>query len=135
MLFALTDEAHQELKAMFEKHDLERKYTAIVEGKMEQSSGTWQSYLYEDDNYYVHSGSDPKQGHLRLLTFRWKKLRPLHMDRSDFGNGKKIRSEFIVKWLVIRSPEIKNMGLSRIPLNGCAFMPTILLLNILLPAR
>lgn len=62
MLFALTDEARHLLNDMFEKHDLQRCYTGIIEGKLNSSSGTWQSYLYEDDQYKVHSSASSERG-------------------------------------------------------------------------
>lgn len=69
MLFAFTEEARDRLKEIFEKHDIERLYYGIVEGKMESGSGTWQSYLYEDENYYVHSTQNPKLGQLAITHY------------------------------------------------------------------
>lgn len=70
MLFALSEEARDKLKLTFEKHDIERGYYAIVEGKpVEQDSGTWQSYVYEDDNYVVHNTPDPEKGSLAVTHF------------------------------------------------------------------
>ncbi len=69
MLFALSDEARDELKAAFEKHAMERSYTAVVDGLLDPSSGTWQSYLYEDANYVVHSTEDQKKGRLAITHY------------------------------------------------------------------
>lgn len=68
MLFALSDEAYKVLKEMFERHDLERAYTAIVEGQPSTSSGTWKSYLHEDPNYHVHQSDGPEQGGRLAIT-------------------------------------------------------------------
>jgi tRNA pseudouridine32 synthase/23S rRNA pseudouridine746 synthase/23S rRNA pseudouridine1911/1915/1917 synthase len=70
MMFALSEKAYVKLKRMFEVHDLERRYCAIVEGQVEPLQGTWQSYLYEDANYVVHSTENPEEG--RLSTTHYK---------------------------------------------------------------
>lgn len=62
MMFALSQEAYDQLKKDFEVHAIERAYIAIVEGKMDSSSGTWNSLLYEDANYVVHVTDDPSKG-------------------------------------------------------------------------
>ncbi len=62
MMFALSNEAYDQLKKDFEVHAIERAYSAIVEGRMESSSGTWKSLLYEDPNYVVHVTDDPTKG-------------------------------------------------------------------------
>lgn len=69
MVFARTDEARDNFKAMFEKHELDRAYTAIIEGSLEQSSGTWRSYLYEDEAYYVHETDDPTKGKVAITHY------------------------------------------------------------------
>ncbi|EFB40368.1 RluA family pseudouridine synthase [Parachlamydia acanthamoebae] len=70
MLFALTGEAFFGLKALFADHDIDREYTAVVHGKMTQQEGTWQSYLYEDKAYVVHSTQDPDKGELAITHFK-----------------------------------------------------------------
>lgn len=69
MLFALTEEARDQLKAIFEEHAIERVYFAIVEGQVKQHSGSWESYLYEDDHYVVHSTTDPDEGQIAITHF------------------------------------------------------------------
>jgi len=75
MIFALTLEARDGLKDLFEKHDIRREYEAIVEGHLDPLKGRWKSYLYEDDNYVVHSVDDPSRGkkaitHYEVLSTR-----------------------------------------------------------------
>ncbi len=70
MVFAFTEEARDAFKDKFEKHDIERIYIAIVEGQMTESKGTWQSLLYEDDNYKVHSTTDPTKGQIAITHFQ-----------------------------------------------------------------
>lgn len=69
MIFALSVRARDKLKSMFKKHTIERAYVAIVEGKMKHKQGTWKSYLYEDENYVVHSIHDPKKGRLSITHY------------------------------------------------------------------
>lgn len=69
MLFALSEAARDQLKILFEKHDIERAYTAIVEGQVKPSSGTWQSYLHEDENYFVRSITDSEKGQLAITHY------------------------------------------------------------------
>lgn len=70
MLFAFTQEAYEKLKALFAAHDIERKYTAIVEGQMESKSGTWKSYLTEDAAYMVHMTADPEEGEEAITHYK-----------------------------------------------------------------
>ena len=69
MLFGLSEEAYEGLKILFEKHDIERSYCAIVEGKLTTPQGKWSSYLYEDPAYRVHSTDDPEKGKIAITNF------------------------------------------------------------------
>lgn len=70
MLFALTEEARDALKTTFEEHNIERAYTALVEGYVKPPTGTWQSYVYEDEAYVVHSTSDTEKGRLAITHYK-----------------------------------------------------------------
>ena len=72
MLFALSEEAYSKLKVTFEKHEIERAYIAIVEGQVQQQSGSWESYVYEDANYVVHITDDPTKGRLATTHYAVK---------------------------------------------------------------
>ncbi len=72
MLFALNEQALEKLKKIFEKHDIERRYIAIVEGAFPEQKGTWQSYLYDDPNYIVRVTQDPSKGELAVTHFNVK---------------------------------------------------------------
>ena len=74
MLFALSEEARDEMKRTFEKHDIERAYTAIVEGMLTPEKGTWKCYLYEDSNYVVHETDDAEYGELAITHYEVKKI-------------------------------------------------------------
>lgn len=62
MVFALSEKGKEGLKKLFEEHTLLRQYVAIVEGHFKKKEGSWQSYLYEDQYYKVHSTDNPMIG-------------------------------------------------------------------------
>jgi 23S rRNA pseudouridine1911/1915/1917 synthase len=70
MVFAYSDKAQQALKKQFEEHSLQRQYIAVVEGDLQPTKGMWQSYLYEDESYYVRSVSDPSLGELATTHYK-----------------------------------------------------------------
>ncbi len=70
MVFALDPKTQESLKTLFEKHRINRQYTAILEGKLAQSEGTWNSYLFEDSNYFVHSTNHSKKGQLATTHYK-----------------------------------------------------------------
>lgn len=74
LLFALNERSRDKLKITFEKHDIERAYVALVEGEVKPASGTWESYLYEDKNYFVHATNDPEKGRLAVTHYTCEKL-------------------------------------------------------------
>jgi len=93
-LFALSEEAYTELKKTFEKHEIDRKYVALVEGIVSEEEGTWESYLWEDARYYVHSSQDPNKGqkaitHYEVLN-RYKKTTLLQVT-LETGRKNQIR--------------------------------------------
>lgn len=69
MMFALSEKAKDLLKEMFERHEVKRDYVALVEGKMEEKKGSWESYLYEDANYVVKPTNDSSKGKLAITHF------------------------------------------------------------------
>lgn len=70
MVFAFNQETHNKLKDLFEAHKIERAYTAIVEGRVENSSGTWKSFQYEDSQYHVHETEDSTKGRLAVTHYK-----------------------------------------------------------------
>jgi 23S rRNA pseudouridine1911/1915/1917 synthase len=70
MLFALSDQGYRGLKTLFESHEIERSYCAIVEGKISPLQGTWKSYVYEDANYRVHSSQNQSKGSLAITHYQ-----------------------------------------------------------------
>ena len=55
MMFALSEKARRVLQEQFKKHSITREYRAIVEGVVQEESGTWKSHLKEDKNFFVRS--------------------------------------------------------------------------------
>lgn len=70
MIFALSEKAKEALKEVFEKHDIERAYTAIIEGHLEESEGTWKCLLFEDANYFVRKTSNPEKGKMAITHYQ-----------------------------------------------------------------
>jgi len=70
IVFALNQEANDRLKELFKEHDIERAYTAIVEGQLSIPNGTWKSFQYEDSQYVVHETEDETHGRLAITHFR-----------------------------------------------------------------
>jgi 23S rRNA pseudouridine1911/1915/1917 synthase len=62
LIFAKSEEAMFRLKEQWKEN--EKKYLAVVHGKLDKTSGTISSYLAEDDNYNVYSTSDTTRGRL-----------------------------------------------------------------------
>ncbi len=58
LIFAKTKRASDALKEAFFERCVKREYKAIVEGLLQPSEGTWESYLEEKANYKVHVTKD-----------------------------------------------------------------------------
>lgn len=74
MVFALNEKTRNYFKELFEKHEIDRAYAAVVEGVFKKPNGTWRSYLYEDSNYVVHPTDNPNKGKLAITHFSCKKV-------------------------------------------------------------
>jgi 23S rRNA pseudouridine1911/1915/1917 synthase len=70
MVFALSDSGYVGLKKLFEAHDIEREYLAIVEGAIRPETGSFKSYLYEDAAYKVHETHDSTKGRLAITHYQ-----------------------------------------------------------------
>lgn len=68
LLFTCHHESYLALKKALKERNIKRTYHAIVEGNLE-GSGTWRSYLYEDESYYVHVSDDPTKGELAITHY------------------------------------------------------------------
>lgn len=60
LLFARGKQAEEKLKDLFEAHDLSRQYYAIVEGRLAENQGSWESCLIELPNLDVVESPEGK---------------------------------------------------------------------------
>jgi len=95
LVFAKSEKVKARLQAAFQKHDIERKYWAIVEGSVPKDYGSIRSYRAEDRFYRVHSTEDPKAGkhavtHYRVLQ-RFPKFTALEV-ALETGRKNQIRA-------------------------------------------
>lgn len=70
MLFVYNENARDALKSQFEEHTVSKTYYAIVEKEMPLGPGKWESYLEEDDFYYVKSTNDSTSGKLAITHYQ-----------------------------------------------------------------
>lgn len=93
LIFARSKLAEEKFSLLFEKHDLEREYVAIVEGHIPYKNGVWESYLREKENYDVEI-TTPELGRKAITHYevmhRSKKLSFLRL-RLDTGRKHQIR--------------------------------------------
>lgn len=73
MMFAKTIEAKEAMQHNWNNMVLNRKYLAVVEGKVEEPEGTIRSYLAETSQFEVYSTENPEEGQLAIT--RYKTLR------------------------------------------------------------
>ena len=69
MLFAYTEDARDNLKTQFEAQTVDKTYYAIVENGVLEQKGTWESYVEEDDFFYVKSTNDSVHGKLAITHY------------------------------------------------------------------
>jgi 23S rRNA pseudouridine1911/1915/1917 synthase len=70
LVFAKSEKVKTALQKLFSKHDIQRKYWAIVEGRVETKEGTIRSYLAEDRSLRIHSTDDTERGKSAVTHFR-----------------------------------------------------------------
>jgi 23S rRNA pseudouridine1911/1915/1917 synthase len=75
LVFAKSEGVKEKLQYMFHRHDIERRYWAIVEGHVARGRGTIQSYLAEDRSKRMRSTS--KSGAGKHAVTHWRVLRRL----------------------------------------------------------
>ncbi len=90
LIFALNEQMRDQLKVIFEKHEINREYEAIVEGRVAERQGRWESYLYEDAAYKVHSTQNPEGGEHAITLFERLEVLPKYTHlRLTLHTGKK----------------------------------------------
>lgn len=70
LVFAKSERVQSLLKRLFSRHEIQRKYWAIVEGRMEGRSGIIRSNLVQDRSHRMHSTDSKKQGKPAVTHFR-----------------------------------------------------------------
>ena len=95
LVFARSEKVQTVLRGIFSRHEIQRKYWAIVEGSVGQEHGVIRSCLAEDRSLRMHSTEDPKRGkpavtHYRVLR-RFKNLTVLEVT-LETGRKNQIRA-------------------------------------------
>lgn len=70
LVFARTGDMRDRLKELFEKHDIDRIYTAVVHGVLTPRAGTFRSFLAEDHEQRVRSVADSSAGKEAITRYR-----------------------------------------------------------------
>jgi 23S rRNA pseudouridine1911/1915/1917 synthase len=70
LVFAKSERVKSILKGVFSRHEIRRKYWAIVEGSVKENQGTIRSFLAQDRSLRMHSTEDPKTGKAAVTHFR-----------------------------------------------------------------
>jgi 23S rRNA pseudouridine1911/1915/1917 synthase len=70
LVFAKSEAIQQKLQTLFSSHDIQRKYWAIVEGRVEREFGAIRSYLVENRARRMHSVADQSAGKEAVTHYR-----------------------------------------------------------------
>ena len=70
LVFAKSEAVKASLQALFKRHDIDRRYWAIVEGRVAKESGTIRSAIAEDQTRRMHSTEDEDAGKLAVTHYR-----------------------------------------------------------------
>jgi 23S rRNA pseudouridine1911/1915/1917 synthase len=70
LLFARGIEAQKKFDILFEQHDVEREYFAILEGRLAADRGTWKSYLKELPTLNVETVHNINEGKEAITHFK-----------------------------------------------------------------
>lgn len=90
MLFAFTEETRNALKDQFEDRSIEKIYFAIVEGCPEAPKGIWESFLREDERYFVHTTPNQQLGKIAITEYEVvKKNKSVSLLRLSPKTGRK----------------------------------------------
>jgi 23S rRNA pseudouridine1911/1915/1917 synthase len=90
LVFAKSEKVKSMLQDVFSRHEIQRKYWAIVEGVVSKDQGTIQSHLAEDKTLRMHSTDDIKRGKPAITHFRvLRRLRNLTVLEVTLETGRK----------------------------------------------
>lgn len=91
MLFAYTETARDALKEQFEQHAVDKTYFAIVEKEMPRGKSKWESYLQEDDFYFVKSAHEGKLAITHYEVLKAQRNRTLLLLKPQTGRKNQLR--------------------------------------------
>ncbi|MCX6989456.1 MAG: RluA family pseudouridine synthase [Chlamydiae bacterium] len=94
MIFTYNENARDHLKTQFEERQIDKTYFAIVEREMPLGKGTWESYLEEDDFYFVKSTNNSSFGKLALTRYEVilsHKMRSMLRLKPETGRKNQLR--------------------------------------------
>ncbi len=91
LLFARGKQSKERLDELFERHDILREYFAIVEGRMKEEEGSWQSKLLELPSLHVVDSPEGKQAITHFKTIRKSKKYTYLKLRLETGRKHQIR--------------------------------------------
>lgn len=70
MVFAKSEEIQEKMQREWQEAVMERTYSVVVEGRVEQKEGTITSYLKENKALVMYSSQDPIDGQLAITRYR-----------------------------------------------------------------
>jgi 23S rRNA pseudouridine1911/1915/1917 synthase len=70
LVFAKSEKVQSMLQNIFSRHEIQRNYWAIVEGRVENNQGTIRSYLAQDRSLRMHSTEDKRAGKVAVTHYR-----------------------------------------------------------------
>jgi 23S rRNA pseudouridine1911/1915/1917 synthase len=70
LVFAKSEKVQSVQQGVFSRHEIQRKYLAIVEGEVEKDRGTIQSYLAQDRSLRMHSTENKRLGKFAVTHYR-----------------------------------------------------------------
>jgi 23S rRNA pseudouridine1911/1915/1917 synthase len=90
LVFAKSEKVQSLLQGVFSRHDIQRKYWAIVEGRVDKDSGTIRSRLAEDRSLRMHSTENERYGKPAVTHFRvLRRLQRLTVLEVTLETGRK----------------------------------------------
>jgi 23S rRNA pseudouridine1911/1915/1917 synthase len=90
LVFAKSERVQSLLQGVFSRHDIQRKYWAIVEGRVQKDHGIIRSHLAEDRSMRMHSTKDTRKGKSAVTHFRvLNRLHNLTMLEVTLETGRK----------------------------------------------
>ena len=98
LVFAKSDQVQERLKILFSRHDIERRYLAIVQGVVGKNQGTIKSYLYEDRMMRVHSTDDSSRGKLAITLPRTAAIPRYYLTGSHRSEERRVGKECRSRW-------------------------------------